>query len=359
MPCGYCRSNNHNQTTCEKKLADNSFMIVMGDQSQIVMRNEIILSEGSSMKTLTMVLALNLIRAKRIDRMVVKTPHLNTKYREYRLNEEDVIIAINVTDRDFREYRRDKNIMKRIQAEISRCRRHRDTYTLRDTARRETAEERAEARERIAKLAEDQARDPRRLMHRIGRIAYMNRPRDPVGLQLAEEHYANQLVEDQKQREHRRERAREYRRRVVEREAERQRLELERLAERRRLGLEPPHPMERPEAIAAREAWGRETAQHVKAERERGELLQRQREAAERIRREYEADRVARQQSVPLAEQRETAVDATECPMCRKNIGETNKAVLRCGHQLCVDCTIDIHTRVDHSCPECNGRWLE
>lgn len=37
---------------------------------------------------------------------------------------------------------------------------------------------------------------------------------------------------------------------------------------------------------------------------------------------------------------RNTPIDAEDCPICLEPIGETAKSILRCGHQVCIDCLI-------------------
>jgi len=37
----------------------------------------------------------------------------------------------------------------------------------------------------------------------------------------------------------------------------------------------------------------------------------------------------------------EKAFDATECPICLTDIGETNKSILRCGHIICMNCLMN------------------
>ena len=49
-----------------------------------------------------------------------------------------------------------------------------------------------------------------------------------------------------------------------------------------------------------------------------------------------------------------TVVCADECPICMERFGEVNKAVLRCGHQLCGDCLFrHIQSRGGVKCPVC------
>jgi hypothetical protein len=45
---------------------------------------------------------------------------------------------------------------------------------------------------------------------------------------------------------------------------------------------------------------------------------------------------LARMVALPVL--RETAVEATECPICMEELGEVGKTVLKCGHTVCLSC---------------------
>ena len=52
-------------------------------------------------------------------------------------------------------------------------------------------------------------------------------------------------------------------------------------------------------------------------------------------------------------------IEATECAICFDNLGETNKIILRCGHQFCGDC-IFRHYQCRHGskCPSCRAKFV-
>jgi len=37
---------------------------------------------------------------------------------------------------------------------------------------------------------------------------------------------------------------------------------------------------------------------------------------------------------------RDTPVEAVDCPICLESFGETGKSILRCGHQVCINCIV-------------------
>jgi hypothetical protein len=50
----------------------------------------------------------------------------------------------------------------------------------------------------------------------------------------------------------------------------------------------------------------------------------------------------------------EKAYESDDCPICRECIGETNKCVLRCGHQYCSDCIFaHFQEKNGSACPTC------
>ena len=52
------------------------------------------------------------------------------------------------------------------------------------------------------------------------------------------------------------------------------------------------------------------------------------------------------------------AIETTECPVCMDELGNTNKVVLRCGHQFCGDCLFK-HLQMPRgtNCPMCRGEY--
>jgi len=56
---------------------------------------------------------------------------------------------------------------------------------------------------------------------------------------------------------------------------------------------------------------------------------------------------------------KEKAIDATECSICFNDLGETNKMILRCGHQFCGDCIFRHHQcQNGSSCPTCRAQFV-
>jgi hypothetical protein len=73
---------------------------------------------------------------------------------------------------------------------------------------------------------------------------------------------------------------------------------------------------------------------------------------------------LARMVALPVL--RETAVEATECPICIENLGEVGKTVLKCGHTVCVSCFLQIVLRAmamrregDCICPVCRVNFIK
>ena len=72
---------------------------------------------------------------------------------------------------------------------------------------------------------------------------------------------------------------------------------------------------------------------------------------------------LARMAALPVL--RETAVEATECPICIEDLGEVGKTVLKCGHTLCVSCFLQQMMRAtaesrarDCKCPVCRVSYI-
>ncbi len=72
---------------------------------------------------------------------------------------------------------------------------------------------------------------------------------------------------------------------------------------------------------------------------------------------------LARMVALPVL--RETAVEATECPICIEDLGEVGKTVLKCGHTLCLSCFLQQMMRVtaanrasECKCPVCRVGYI-
>ena len=54
------------------------------------------------------------------------------------------------------------------------------------------------------------------------------------------------------------------------------------------------------------------------------------------------------------------AYEAHECAICMESLGETNKAILRCGHQFCCDCIFKhFQTAMGSHCPSCRSEYAQ
>jgi len=85
-----------------------------------------------------------------------------------------------------------------------------------------------------------------------------------------------------------------------------------------------------------------------------------ERQAARQRQRDEQARRAAmteeeRLNNLPLVTE---AIETTECPVCMDDLGNTNKVVLRCGHQFCGDCLFK-HLQMPRgtNCPLCRGEY--
>ncbi len=72
---------------------------------------------------------------------------------------------------------------------------------------------------------------------------------------------------------------------------------------------------------------------------------------------------LARMVALPVL--RETAVEATECPICIEDLGEVGKTVLKCGHTVCVSCFLQQMMRAtaetrarECACPVCRVSYI-
>lgn len=50
-------------------------------------------------------------------------------------------------------------------------------------------------------------------------------------------------------------------------------------------------------------------------------------------------------------------IETTECPVCYEKLGETDKIILQCGHQFCVDCIFS-WSEQSFNCPSCRVAFL-
>lgn len=85
-----------------------------------------------------------------------------------------------------------------------------------------------------------------------------------------------------------------------------------------------------------------------------------ERQAARQRQRDEQARRAAmteeeRLNNLPLVTE---AIETTECPICMDELRNTNKVVLRCGHQFCGDCLFK-HLQMPRgtNCPMCRGEY--
>jgi hypothetical protein len=76
-----------------------------------------------------------------------------------------------------------------------------------------------------------------------------------------------------------------------------------------------------------------------------------------------EQDRWTNRESLPIL--RETVIETDDCPVCLDSLGETSKAILRCGHQICMTCMLtqtlraatEKNAQLCH-CPVCRTGYL-
>lgn len=56
---------------------------------------------------------------------------------------------------------------------------------------------------------------------------------------------------------------------------------------------------------------------------------------------------------------KEKAIETSDCSICFEELGETNKMILRCGHQFCGDCIFRHHQcQNGSSCPSCRAQFI-
>ena len=91
--------------------------------------------------------------------------------------------------------------------------------------------------------------------------------------------------------------------------------------------------------------WHRERAQRHAQQQQRRDLLHRQR-----------AQQQQQQQQELLVVMRDEPVEATDCPICMEPLANTNKTILRCGHQFCGDCIFQhFQGARGTNCPHCRA----
>ena len=77
--------------------------------------------------------------------------------------------------------------------------------------------------------------------------------------------------------------------------------------------------------------------------------------ATHRVEQEQRRQRQAEER---LCEVKEKVIEASECPICMDELGETNKVILRCGHQLCGDCIFKhVQNARGTQCPCCRAEY--
>jgi hypothetical protein len=80
-----------------------------------------------------------------------------------------------------------------------------------------------------------------------------------------------------------------------------------------------------------------EFAIHVGAEQRAREAAYQQ-HLVERRNMENNANEFINRELLPII--RDTPVEAVDCPICLESFGETGKSILRCGHQVCINCIV-------------------
>jgi hypothetical protein len=73
-----------------------------------------------------------------------------------------------------------------------------------------------------------------------------------------------------------------------------------------------------------------------------------------------EERRLAQLQRERLMQPVDAAVESTECPICLDSLRETNKMILRCGHQYCGDCLFKhFQGKGGTKCPLCRAHYTK
>lgn len=110
-----------------------------------------------------------------------------------------------------------------------------------------------------------------------------------------------------------------------------------------------------------RERREREARQQLRLQ-EHNRLQQQRNQERQRLheQRQREQQRLAEQEQEQLNQlvTREEAVEATECAICMDELKQTNKSILRCGHQFCGDCIFKhFQERGGTKCPQCRSEY--
>ena len=104
-----------------------------------------------------------------------------------------------------------------------------------------------------------------------------------------------------------------------------------------------------------REREARRLQEHNRLQQQRIQERQRQhqeRQRQQQISAQQEQDRLNQMVT------REEAVEATECPICMDELKDTNKMILRCGHQFCGDCIFKhFQGQGGCKCPQCRSEY--
>ena len=92
---------------------------------------------------------------------------------------------------------------------------------------------------------------------------------------------------------------------------------------------------------------------------QRQQQLQLQRQEAEQTRRQQQQQHLMQQQRlIDNLVLREKPVQANECAICLEPFGNTNKIILRCGHQFCGDCIFQhFQGKGGTKCPQCRNEF--
>jgi hypothetical protein len=94
-------------------------------------------------------------------------------------------------------------------------------------------------------------------------------------------------------------------------------------------------------------------------EQQRHEEFQQRRERAEQNRRQQQQQQLLEQQrQIDNLVLREQPVEAKECAICFEPFSNTNKMILRCGHQFCGDCIFHhFQGKGGTKCPQCRAEF--
>ena len=111
----------------------------------------------------------------------------------------------------------------------------------------------------------------------------------------------------------------------------------------------------------ARIRHAQEQRENARLQREQqARQLEEQRQAARQRQRDEQARRAAMTETERLSNLTlvTEAIETTECPVCMDDLGNTNKVVLRCGHQFCGDCLFK-HLQMPRgtNCPMCRAEY--